>query len=315
MPYRFYNAGMSTLAFQQIDVFTDRALGGNALAVFPDAKGLKKELMQALARETNLSETTFITARDTERRIYTVRIFTPLREVAFAGHPTIGTAALLFAELADDNPRITLKLQVGHVPVDIDRGGKRPLIYFTPPLVAPGAVVDDVELLARLYGLRPDQLDLSRSPAQIVTFGISFLITPVKDRETMERVQVDIPALRELYRSYGCDLLTVYCFEGYQRGSLASTRVFAPLHGVSEDPATGSSASCLAWYLRNYGLIPDCGDNWLKLDQGYSVARPSLIQLRANQQSNGAIEVSIGGHVVPVARGEYEPSHRGKRRK
>jgi len=303
--YRFYNAGMSTLEFHQVDVFTNRALGGNALAVFPKAKGLKSQLMQALARETNLSETTFITSRDKERRIYTVRIFTPFREVVFAGHPTIGTASLLFAELPDDKPQITLNLQVGHVPVAIDRRGKLPLIYFTPPLVAAGAIVDDVELLARLCGLKADELDLARAPAEIVTFGMSFLITPVKSREIMERVQIDVPTLHELHRRYGCDLLTVFCLDAYQRGSMASTRVFAPLHGVSEDPATGSSASCLAWYLRDHGLIPDCGAHWLKLDQGYSVARPSLIQLRANQQANGAIEVSIGGHVVPIARGDY----------
>jgi trans-2,3-dihydro-3-hydroxyanthranilate isomerase len=160
-------------------------------------------------------------------------------------------------------------------------------------------------LLARLYGLKPDELDLERAPAQIVTFGISFLIAPVKSREIMERVQVDIPALHELHTRYGCDLLTAFCLDAYQRGSMASTRVFAPLHGVAEDPATGSSASCLAWYLRSHGLIPDCGADWLKLDQGYSVVRPSLIQLRANLQADGAIEVSIGGHVVPVARGEY----------
>lgn len=296
---------MATLDFHQVDVFTDRALGGNALAVFPTAKGLKTQRMQALARETNLSETTFITARDNERRIYTVRIFTPFREVAFAGHPTIGTAWLLFAELPKRRTQLTLKLQVGHVPVEIDRRARLPLIYFTPPLVTAGAVVDDVELLARLYGLKSGELDLGRSPAQIVTFGISFLITPVKSREIMERVQIGIPALRELHKRYGCDLLTVFCLDAYQRGSMASTRVFAPLHGVAEDPATGSSASCLAWYLRSHGLIPDCGTDWLKLDQGYSVARPSLIQLRANQQADGAIEVSIGGHVVPVARGEY----------
>jgi len=296
---------MTTLEFQQVDVFTDRPLGGNALAVFPQAKGLKTQRMQALARETNLSETTFITARDHERRIYTVRIFTPFREVVFAGHPTIGTASLLFAELPDDKPRITLNLQVGHVPVEIDRSGRLPLIYFTPPLVTPGEVVADPDLLARLYGLKADELDLERSPAQIVTFGISFLITPLKSRESLERVRVDLAALGHLNKHYGCDLLTVFCLDAYQRGSMASTRVFAPLHGVAEDPATGSSAGCLAWYLRSNGLIPNCGENWLKLDQGYSVARPSLIQLRANQQADGAIEVSIGGHVVPAARGEY----------
>jgi trans-2,3-dihydro-3-hydroxyanthranilate isomerase len=296
---------MATLPIHQLDVFTDRALGGNPLAVFPEPSGIDGATMQALARETNLSETTFITARDRERHVYTVRIFTPLREIPFAGHPTIGTAWLLFQECGADVDSITLDLGVGMVTVRIDRSASPPLVYFAAPTVTPDKVVDDLGLLGRLYGLKLEDFALAQSPAQIITYGISFLITPVVSREALEHITVGIPALHELATAYGCDLLTAFSMEAYQRGSMAATRVFAPLHGVPEDPATGSSASCLAYYLRHHGLIPDCGEEWLKLDQGYSCARPSLLHLRANMAEGGAIEVNIGGSVVPVARGEY----------
>lgn len=296
---------MLHLEYHQLDVFTDRVLGGNALAVFPEAAGLSDELMQSLARETNLSETTFITARDHDSRVYGVRIFTPYREVEFAGHPTIGTAWLLLNEPAVEGSEITLDLKVGKVPVRIDRSFKQPLVYFTTAEMEAGAVVDDVELLSRLYGLPAGDLALDRSPAQIVAFGIGFLIAPVKGREALERVSIDLGALHELADRYGCDLVTAFSLDAYQRGSMASTRVFAPLHGVPEDPATGSSASCLAWYMRHHGLIPDCGEDWLKLDQGYSCARPSLIHLRANQDSVGVVEVNVGGQVVPAAKGVF----------
>jgi trans-2,3-dihydro-3-hydroxyanthranilate isomerase len=296
---------MATLPIHQLDVFTNRALGGNPLAVFPEPGGIDSATMQALARETNLSETTFITARDDERHVYTVRIFTPLREIPFAGHPTIGTAWLLFQECDADVDTITLDLGVGMVAVRIDRSASLPLVYFAAPTVTPGKVVDDLELLGRLYGLKPEEFALAQSPAHIVTYGISFLITPVVSREALERVSISIPAVHELADIYGCDLVTAFSMEAYQRGSTASTRVFAPLHGVPEDPATGSSASCLAFYLRHHGLIPDCGEDWLKLDQGYSCARPSLLHLRANKADDGSIEVNIGGSVVPVASGEY----------
>jgi trans-2,3-dihydro-3-hydroxyanthranilate isomerase len=273
--------------------------------VFPEPGDIDGATMQALARETNLSETTFITARDHDRHVYTVRIFTPLREIPFAGHPTIGTAWLLFQECGHDVESITLDLGVGMVNVRIDRNAMLPLVYFTAPTVAPGRVVDDMDLLSRLYGLKPEDFALAQSPAHIVTYGISFLIAPVASREALERISINIPVVHELADKYGCDLITAFSMEVYQRGSMASTRVFAPLHGVPEDPATGSSASCLAFYLRHHGLIPDCGEDWLKLDQGYSCARPSLLHLRANKTEDGAIEVNIGGSVVPVARGEY----------
>ena len=128
---------------------------------------------------------------------------------------------------------------------------------------------------------------------------------PVRSREALERVSIDLAALHQLADRHGCDLVTAFSMDAYQRGSMASTRVFAPLHGVPEDPATGSSASCLAWYLRRHGLIPDCGEDWLRLDQGYSCARPSLIHLRASQDGAGRIQVQVGGQVVPAAKGMF----------
>jgi len=295
----------TTLEFHQLDVFTDKPLGGNPLAVFPQPGRIDDDTMQALARELNLSETTFITGRDDARQVYDVRIFTPCEEIPFAGHPTIGTAWLLFQELGLDVAQLTLNLSVGRVPVRIDRAQDPPFVYFTPPPIELEEEFSDLERLSALYSLEPSRFALHRAPAQFVAAGIRFLIVPVTDRAALEAAEADIPALRSLLKSHDCQLLTSFCLEGYSPNAVAATRLFAPLTGVPEDPATGSSASCLAHYLCHHGLIENCGEQWLKLDQGYSIGRPSALYLRANRKSDDEIAVHIGGQVVPVARGTF----------
>ena len=298
---------MAKIVFHQLDVFTDRALGGNPLAIFPSPELLTDSQMQGLARETNLSETTFITARDPENQRYSVRIFTPDREVPFAGHPTIGTAWLLFQNAHAATAELTLELKAGDVPVRIDRSYERPLVHFTPPPVNMETAVTNTSLLCQLFGLKEDDFELDAAPAQLVSAGLRFLIVPVRHRGALERIETSVPAIKELARVYDCDLLTAFIREGYAEGSQFATRVFAPLHGVPEDPATGSSASCLAAYLRHHRLIKDCGEKWLKLDQGYSVRRPGVLWLRANMDpQTQRVEVGIGGQVVPVAVGTFE---------
>ena len=300
---------MAGYQFVQLDVFTTRRFGGNALAVFPQAANLDDATMQAVARETNLSETTFVTGGDPAARRFDVRIFTPLREVPFAGHPTVGTAWLLFQTAAAGADELTLALRAGDVTVRREGGAGAELVWFTPPPIEFGAVFDDADRLAELYGVAPAAFDLDASPAQFVSAGpgMAFLITPFADRAALEQCEANVAALRRLEQDHGCALLTAFCRGGYAQGSAFSTRMFAPLHGVPEDPATGSSASALTGYLRHHGLIGDCGDEWLCLDQGYSIARPSLIRLRANlDAATGDITVNIGGHVVHAASGIYE---------
>jgi trans-2,3-dihydro-3-hydroxyanthranilate isomerase len=300
---------MAGYQFVQLDVFTARRFGGNALAVFPQAAGLSDATMQAVARETNLSETTFITGGDPVARRFDVRIFTPLREVPFAGHPTVGTAWQLFRTVAADAAELTLALRAGDVTVRRDAAVSPELVWFKPPPIEFGPLLEDTGRLAGLYGVAPAAFDLACAPAQFVNAGpgMTFLIAPFADRDALEQCEANVAALRRLEQDHGCALLTAFCRGGYAEGSTFSTRMFAPLHGVPEDPATGSSASALSAYLRHHGLIGDCGEEWVGLDQGYSVARPSLIRLRANlDAATGDITVNIGGHVVHAASGIYE---------
>ncbi len=297
---------MLELDFLQVDVFTDTALGGNPLAIFPQPGDLDSLSMQALARETNLSETTFICGRDAAEQTYDVRIFTPGQEMLFAGHPTVGTAWYIFEHWAREAGQIHLRVPAGLLPVWIERDGLQPpLVFFAPPPVELRQEIADPLLLSSLCGLAVEDLALDIAPAQIVVTGPRYLLIPVRDRAALERGSYDQTLLRNFDAEYGANQLTLYCFDPYHEGSLISTRMFAPFHGVPEDPATGSSAVCLAHYLRAHGVIDNTADGWFGIDQGYSLQRPSLIRARANMDSAGQVEVRIGGQVVPVSEGKF----------
>jgi trans-2,3-dihydro-3-hydroxyanthranilate isomerase len=293
------------LEYHQLDVFTQSALGGNPLGVFPLPQDIGKDQMQALARETNLSETVFLTDRDIANGHFGLRIFTPVQEMVFAGHPTVGSAWYIFNHIAPGLDELILDLPAGPVPVRIERnnGG---FVHFSPPPCQLRQTVDDPELLQRLFGLPAHDFNFALAPAQVVVTGPRYLIAPVHGIDALQRASCDIAALRELAQRYAADQATLFCLETYERGSSVSTRMFAPLHGVYEDPATGSSAVCLALYLRSHGLVLDSGSGWFGIDQGYSLQRPSLIHAQANALADGSIAVRIGGHVVPVMSGQYE---------
>jgi trans-2,3-dihydro-3-hydroxyanthranilate isomerase len=295
------------LLFHHLDVFTAQPLGGNPLAVFAEPENLTTEQMQALAHELNLSETIFITQREPEHLRYHARIFTPLREVPFAGHPVLGAAWLLLRDAHPATTQLTLALKAGDVAVYADRNLDPTLVYFTPPPVNLETTLLDYDLLAELFGVRPDEFAVDAAPVQLVSSGLRFLIAPLRHRGALERVRINLDALSRLAANHECDLLAAFCREGYAEGSQLATRVFAPLHGVPEDPATGSAASCLAAYLRHHGLIHDCAGKWLKLDQGYSIRRPSVIWLRADlDHASQRVNVQIGGQVAPLAWGAFE---------
>ena len=298
---------MPSLLFHHLDVFTAQPLGGNPLAVFTDPEALTDAQMQALARELNLSETVFLTKRESEQLRFHARIFTPLREVPFAGHPVLGTAWLLFRDAHPATDKITLALNAGDVPVRIDRNQAPTLVYFDPPPVNFETTLIDYNMVAALYGVLVHDLAVDASPVQIVSAGLRFLIAPLRHRGALERARPNLDLLHKLAAEQDCDLLATFCREGYAEGSQFAMRMFAPFHGVPEDPATGSAASCLAAYLRYHGLIHDCGERWLKLDQGYSIHRPSTIWLRANlDAASQRVDVQIGGQVVPLAWGTVE---------
>lgn len=296
---------MAAIPYVQFDVFTDRLFGGNPLAVFPQPGSIPTTTMQALARETNLSETTFITGCDKENNAFSVRIFTPTSELPFAGHPTVGTSAYIFENLATDADQITLKLAAGDVPVWREKSGPLPLVYFKAPEPKYGKPIADLAKLASLVSLPVDAIATDVAQPQQISNGPNFCIIPLRNREPLEAAVYNGSGLPELEERYGFNQVTVFCTEPYRDESAISTRMFAADLGVPEDPATGSSAACLAHFLRSNNVIADTGDGWFGIDQGYSIRRPSLIYARANN-SNAGVDIHIGGYSVQSAEGSYE---------
>ena len=293
---------MQNIAFKQWDVFTDRALGGNPLGIFPAASELDAGLMQQLTREMNLSECTFITGGGQGR--YQVRIFTPEREMIFAGHPVVGTAAYIFANLEVGAQRIELELMRDVVPVERMMLDGRELFCFSSPPVTWHGTLSDHALAARLVGLQPSQLAVDEFPVGLLDVGPTYCIIPLRDRQALEAASYDMAALRELVDRHGVDQLTVYCPVAYADGAQFSTRMFAPLHGVPEDPATGSSACCLASYLARTKQLGAVQAEFHGLDQGYSMSRPSRIYFSV-AGSPGSEVIRIAGQALEVAGGEF----------
>jgi trans-2,3-dihydro-3-hydroxyanthranilate isomerase len=286
--------------FYTVDVFAQRKYTGNQLAVVTDTAGLDAEEMQAIAAEIDYSETTFVTG-DPEDGAWPVRIFTPAAEVPFAGHPTLGTAAVIRRELADDEPdRIVLDLGVGEVPVSVRETDGREALWMRQRPPEFGEEVPHSALSAVL-GLAEERLD-DRYPVQVVSTGLPTVIVPLADREALAGIDLDRDAYDALVESHGAELVHAVCPEPRSGDNDLAVRMFAPALGVTEDPATGSANGCLAAYLssQEYFGSPTVD---ARVEQGYEIDRPSLLHLRAEPDGD-EIAVEVGGRVVPVARGE-----------
>lgn len=278
---------MRTFRYVIVDVFTDRALAGNAAAVFTDARGLDEGAMQALARELNLSETVFVLPkRDTGQA--RLRIFTPAREVPFAGHPTLGAAFVIGTTVQLD--QLTLETERGPVPVRLEREGARVTCgWMAQPLPLAVPFAEEPALLAALG------LERSELPVGSYDNGILHLLVAVSSPAEVAALRPDLDALARL------PALCVSTFAGH--GLSWKTRVFAPAAGIPEDPATGSAAGPLAAHLARHGRIA-FGDT-LELEQGVEVARPSRLWARAIATAGELSRVEVGGEAVVVARGEF----------
>ena len=246
------------LSFLQYDVFTDEALAGNQLAVFLDGRGLSTERMQAIAREMNFSESTFILPPEAAGTDVRMRIFTPGNELPMAGHPTIGSTFALAhtgAILAGQS-RFVFGLGVGPVPVDLEwEGTDLRFAWMTQLKPVFGPAVDAREAVAAAIGLGAADVapDL---PIQQVTTGLPFLFVPLRGRDAVDRASCDVSAFRRLKSSHGIDL-GIFLFAVLPPGSseTAYSRMFAPGFGMVEDPATGSASGALGCYLVRHGLV------------------------------------------------------------
>jgi trans-2,3-dihydro-3-hydroxyanthranilate isomerase len=302
---------MADYAFHQLDVFTTTPLAGNPLAVFPDARGLAPATMQALAREMNLSETTFVLPSTTATR--QVRFFTPTAEIPLAGHPTIGTwwllaeLGLLDGLLRDGSATCTQETGRGVLPVGITLSDGRPVrVEMTQATPEWGRVVEDRAALGRAVGgdarLIPDA-----PPPQVVSTALPQLMAPVRSREALAALPSGGTGseLAAFLRALGTDCAMLYATANTP-GLTAHCRMFAPGLGVPEDPATGSAAGALGAYLVRHGVVaPKNGEAQIAFEQGIEIGRPSRIDVRVLTDAGGGItSVRVGGAAVRVISGE-----------
>jgi trans-2,3-dihydro-3-hydroxyanthranilate isomerase len=286
--------------FVQLDVFSSRPFEGNSLAVFPDGRGLSDQHMQALAREMNLSETTFILPREkaVEReRGVRVRIFTVQEELPFAGHPTLGTAFCLRGSTGVDH--VALELNVGKVPVHFQKTSGEPLFGEMTQAEPKFGPAHDRETVVRATSLRDGDIDPSL-PIQTVSTGLTFTIVPLRGLEAIRRLQVDLKSAGEyLERSGGGKFFYFVTRETVDPTARLHARM---LFYNGEDPATGSAAGCAAaWMAANSVAQPD---ERVLIEQGVEMLRPSRIFVRASRVDDRVVNVRVGGNAVEVLRGE-----------
>ena len=288
---------LSSYRYKVVDVFTETPLEGNPLAVFPDAEGIGEETMQAIAREFNLSETTFVVPPTRADCAARVRIFTPRREMAFAGHPTIGTSYVLLDEgiVPRGTARFSLEEKVGAVPIRVD-AGRNPMIWLRTPPISHGATRDRT-LCARALGLKPaDLLDL---PPQIVSAGNPTLFIPLASVDAVDRASLDSSGNAELRQGHP-EPICVFVFAPTPAG--AYSRMFAPEFGVVEDPATGSATGPLAAYMMRHRLVSAASGTRFVSEQGTKMKRRSLLYVHIFGE-HGSEGIDVGGHVAPIAEG------------
>jgi trans-2,3-dihydro-3-hydroxyanthranilate isomerase len=291
--------------FVQIDVFSSKRLQGNALAVFLDGRGLSDAEMQDLARETNLQETTFVIPRDAaieREQGVKVRIFIPSQEIAFGGHPTLGTAMVLRDRLGTrpSASRIVLDLQVGKIPVDFSTdaaGHSYGEMHQVDPLFAES---HDRNVVAALAGVRPEDI-VENVPIQSVSTGLSFAIVPLKSLKALQSIKPDLQKIREYFGPSKALADFYYVTRDTQDPNTAIRSRAIYLDG--EDPATGSASGCLAAWMVRYGVAKS-GEK-IHIEQGAEIKRPSQIFASAEKVADKVQNVRVGGNAVEVLQGEY----------
>jgi trans-2,3-dihydro-3-hydroxyanthranilate isomerase len=289
------------LSFHTCDVFTERRYGGNPLAVVHDADGLSDQQMQAIAREFNYSETVFVLPPADPQHHARARIFTPLRELPFAGHPTVGTAFVLATcspELAGAG-RIVLEEGVGPVTVGLEwtAAGLGRCVFSAPLLPQPGPRAPRREELAAMLGLNPSQV---LDSAQFWSCGVPYLVVPLASVAALQRCRLDPVVWSEVLNAYESRMV----YPVAHAGSAWRVRMFAPDAGVPEDPATGSAAAAFAGWLANYAPEATSRSEYTLL-QGEEMGRPSRIDLQIDRDGDRVTAVRVGGASVMVSQGTF----------
>lgn len=275
--------------FYQVDVFSSELFGGNPLAVFLRGEDFKEEQMQQVALEMNLSETTFVFPASRSDADFDVRIFTPEKEIPFAGHPTLGTAFVLqnAGLVPATQNHIKLNFKAGVIPVDLHEDGK---IFMTQP---PGKILQtfsNTEEVAQALGLTANNIDL---PVQTASTGFPALLVPINSLRAMQRIVLNLSLLKVLLEEAKVDMIYPFTRQTCDAENSIHARGFAPFIGIPEDPATGSVAGALGFYLNDKN--PD--EKGIVIEQGYEMKRPGNIFVEIDNA------IRVGGRARMVFKG------------
>jgi trans-2,3-dihydro-3-hydroxyanthranilate isomerase len=294
--------------FVTADVFTDRAFGGNQLAVFPDARSIDPALMPSITREFNFSETTFVLPPDDPAHTARVRIFTPGRELPFAGHPTVGTAHVLasagIVKLTGEITRIVFEEIAGPVPVTIRaKNGMVDFCQLTAArLPVAGSPPPSRAQLAAALSLPVDAVGSGSLAPEVVSCGTPFLFVPLKDRAAVAAARAKLDVWTETFAGHDTSEVFLFAMEGERPGSNIHARMFAPGFGIPEDPATGSAAAALAGYLGARESAADGTFRWV-IEQGFEMGRPSILEAEADKAGGVVVATRVGGASVLMTEG------------
>jgi trans-2,3-dihydro-3-hydroxyanthranilate isomerase len=303
---------MKEYLFTQVDVFTDTPFGGNPLAVFPEAEGLTSAEMQKLAREMNLSETTFVLPPQTPGADFKVRIFTPAKELPFAGHPVVGThwvlAHLGRVALREPVTQVRFELGVGVLPANLHvAGGQVERVVMTQDRPTFHATLEDMTDLAAGLGLPPEAITETGLPVQVVSTGVSQMMVPIRslaEVQGLDARRLNTATLNRACQGVNTDCVHVFTFETERLETTVHVRMFAPLLGVPEDPATGSANGALGAYLVHHRAVPVTEPTtYIVSEQGAELNRPSTLYVEVDSEGENITAVRVGGKVVSVAEG------------
>ncbi|MFA5834557.1 MAG: PhzF family phenazine biosynthesis protein [Bacteroidota bacterium] len=295
------------IQYYTCDVFTDKQFSGNQLAVFPDATNIPDHLLQQIAKEFNLSETSFVYPPVDSKHTKRVRIFTPGGELPFAGHPTIGTAITLGTigaiTLQGNETTIILEEGVGPVPVKIRLTDGKPTFAQLAAAKLPefNDSVPSADILAKMFTLSREEIMDKQFPLQFVGVGFPFLFVAVKNRKSLERISVNVQTMEELRLKE----VFVFTTETEKTDFQFRARMFAPLLGIPEDPATGSACAAFAGYLAAKDPLRDGTLKW-NIEQGFEMGRPSLLYIEADKKAGNITGVRVGGNAVMMMEGFLE---------
>lgn len=300
---------MRRYRLKQVDVFTDRPLTGNPLAVFLDGRGLSSEEMQAISKEMNLSETTFVLPPTAPEANYKVRIFTPVKEIPFAGHPSIGTAHALIEDgritLEQKTTTVRQEVGIGVLPIEIETtsSGKR-TITMTQGKPRLGPIVDEVQSVADGLEIPAEEITSTNLPVQISSTGVDQLIIPIRSLKQVQSLSPNFEKLKGLEKRLNALSCCVFTRETVDAKASIHMRSFAPAAGIFEDPATGSAAGALGAYLVSHGVFHSRSPSSFIIEQGLEIQRSSRIAVTVHHEAGLPTLVKVGGEAVTILEGE-----------